>query len=334
MESDAAARLLTYLRRISGDDAATWAAPPAPLAGGYETRTYALRLTTCETAWAQPLVLRVLPRSADAAWLDREETVLRWLEAQAFPAPRVLSTSADARIVDGLFLVMERLAGTDMVHDLVPRRLFALTPTLAALHARLHALDPTSLGVALPRVEDLVASLRARIEEARLDGLRPGLGWLESARLPARELVVCHGDFHPRNVLMQDGAVRGVIDWSLVLLADPAYDVGSARVVLAYAPSDAPRTLAPLLGAYQRAVVAPRFVAQYRTHRPLDLAVLRYYEALRAFRSLVWAGEARRLAAGWSLPDARPGPWDAPPLARRLARHFARCAGVGIALPD
>jgi aminoglycoside phosphotransferase (APT) family kinase protein len=334
MDADATARLLAHLRDAAGDPTATWAEPPAALAGGYETRTYALRLATRVAGWSEPLVLRLLPAAADPAWLEREHAVLRWLESRDFPAPRVLATSTDARIVGGPFLVMEKLAGTDMVTDLVPRRLFALTPTLASLHARLHALDPAGLGVMLPRVEDLVASLRARSAQARLDGLEPALAWLETQRPTPRELVVCHGDFHPRNVLMQDGRVRGVIDWSLVLLADPAYDVGSARVILAYAPSDLPRALAPLLSAFQRAVVAPRFVRQYRALRPLDAGALRYYESLRAFRSLVWAGEARRLKEGMTLPDARPGPWDAPSLARRLAHHFARCTGVAIALPD
>jgi aminoglycoside phosphotransferase (APT) family kinase protein len=334
MEADAATRLLGRLRDAAGDVAATYADAPAALPGGFETRTYALRLTTERTAWAQPLVLRILPAAAGAAWLEREHAVLRWLRERAYPAPRVLATCADVGVVGGPFLVMERLAGTDMLRDLVPRRVREVTPTLAALQQRLHDLDPAGLADALPRIEDLVATLRARIAEARLDGLQAGLAWLETQRPVPRTLVVCHGDFHPRNVLMRDGQVQGVIDWSLAVMADPAYDVGSARVVLAYAPSDLPRALAPLLAAFQRTVVAPRFVRQYRKHRPLDPGALRYYEALRAFRSLVWAGESRRLAQGMTLPDARPGPWDAPPLARRLARHFERCAGVVPTLPD
>jgi len=56
-----------------------------------------------------------------------------------------------------------------------------------------------------------------------------------------------------RNVLMEQGRVTGVIDWSLALVADPAFDVGSTNVVLAYAPSELPA--AAVVGLFQRAVV-------------------------------------------------------------------------------
>jgi aminoglycoside phosphotransferase (APT) family kinase protein len=128
--------------------------------------------------------------------------------------------------------------------------------------------------------------------------------------------------------------VTGVIDWSLVVLADPALDVGSTKTVLAYAPSGLSAPLAALVGAFQRNVLVRRYEAQYRARRDVDAAAVRYYEALRAFRSLVWAGESRRLAAGLRLTHARPGPWDAPPIARRLARHFRRVSGIELELPD
>ena len=304
------------------------------MAGGYETRTYALRLRSTADAFSGPLVVRVLPAYGAGPWLAREETTLRWLEREGYPVPHVVASCADAAILGGPFLVLTRLAGTDMLRALVPRRVWQLTPTLAALQARLHALDPGPVRVLLPGVDEILAGLRVRIEQADLAGLLPGLAWLASARPSASELVVCHGDFHPRNVLMDGERVTGVIDWSLVVLADPAFDVGSTKTVLAYAPSELPVPLAAILGAFQRHVVVRRFEAQYRRLRAVDAAAVRYYEALRAFRSFVWAGEARRLAQGVSLPHARPGPWDAPPIARRLARHFLRTSDVRLTLPD
>src|SRR5262249_59637060 len=107
MDAESAARLLAHLRSVAGDGDARYAEVPTPLAGGYETRTYALRLATQRNAWARPLVVRVLPASADATWLEREHAVLRWLAACAFPAPAVLAACADAGLVGGPFLVME-----------------------------------------------------------------------------------------------------------------------------------------------------------------------------------------------------------------------------------
>ena len=127
--------------------------------------------------------------------------------------------------------------------------------------------------------------------------------------------------------------MTGVIDWSLALLADPAFDVGSTRVVLAFAPTGLPTPLSGLVGLFQRTVVARRYYQQYRSRRAVDEAAVRYYEAFRSLRCLVWAGESRRLAQGMSLSDVRPGPWDAPNTARLLGRHFRRLTGLHVELP-
>ncbi|WP_119730030.1 phosphotransferase [Thermomonospora amylolytica] len=68
------------------------------------------------------------------------------------------------------------------------------------------------------------------------------------------EPVVCHGDLHPRHLLVDaDGRAAGVIDWGDLCLADPAVDLslaysafsGPARSALlaAYGPVDAEREL-------------------------------------------------------------------------------------------
>ena len=46
-------------------------------------------------------------------------------------------------------------------------------------------------------------------------------GWHDRAR--REELVVCHGDVHPRNVLMRGDEVV-IIDWDAICLGPPAWD--------------------------------------------------------------------------------------------------------------
>jgi aminoglycoside phosphotransferase (APT) family kinase protein len=333
MDADASANLLAYLREATQDANLDYAEAPTPLTGGFETRTYALRLHAAAHRWTLPLVLRIFPREAAAAWMQREHTVHRVLRAVGFPVPNVLLACENPEVLGGAFLAMERLAGTDMFTDLFPRRLRRLTPMLAALQARLHGLAPADLIGTLPTIDEPLRDLRARIDRARLDGFQAGVAWLGMHRPEPRALVVCHGDFHPRNVLMHDGVVTGVIDWSLALVADPAFEVGSTRVVLAFAPTGLPAPLARFAGLFQRAVVARRYYAQYRRRRAVDDSAVRYYEAFRSLRCLVWAGESRRLAEGMSLRDVRPGPWDAPHTARLLGRHFHRLTGVRVDLP-
>lgn len=95
------------------------------------------------------------------------------------------------------------------------------------------AADLHRSGVAAPRLRSakkLVRSVRRKV--VRVMALAPRFGpdlarvaeALEASRPRDAELVPCHGDFSPRNVLV--GNARHVlIDWDRLQLADPARDV-------------------------------------------------------------------------------------------------------------
>jgi aminoglycoside phosphotransferase (APT) family kinase protein len=53
--------------------------------------------------------------------------------------------------------------------------------------------------------------------------------------------VLCHLDFQPFNVLVDDGAVTGIVDWSNARVADPAEDLAWTTVVLALGPTLLPQ---------------------------------------------------------------------------------------------
>jgi len=61
---------------------------------------------------------------------------------------------------------------------------------------------------------------------------------LEDARSlpPHRPKAVCHGDFHFRHVLVEDGRMRGVIDWIDLCRGGPALDL---QIVWGVLPADA-----------------------------------------------------------------------------------------------
>jgi aminoglycoside phosphotransferase (APT) family kinase protein len=154
--------------------------------------------------------------------------------------------------------------------------------------------------------------------------------WLESERPaePAR-LAICHGDFHPHNVLSDGGRVTGVLDWPNALVADPAFDVASTRVILRFAPVELAGVSRPVrvLMRVGRVLLARRYVAGYRRRRPLDPKVLAYYEAASIMRALVRTAEAR------GRTDAPANLLDASRFADELAAHFARITGIRPGLP-
>src|SRR5207249_636683 len=139
--------------------------------------------------------------------------------AQGYPAPRVLCASADPIPLGGAFLVMERLPG----ERLLDARRLGIASVLVDMQMRLHALDPDVLWRALDADAPAIARdvmtfggylrrLAARVDDGALDGLRPAMRWLLDHRPPEpAPLSICHGDFHPHNLLYARGAVTGVL---------------------------------------------------------------------------------------------------------------------------
>jgi aminoglycoside phosphotransferase (APT) family kinase protein len=217
-----------------------------------------------------------------------------------------------------------------------------VSATLADAQARLHALDAEPLLRALDdegraagggfdrRVvayEGHLAALDRRIRAAGLTGLGPGLRWLLDRRPAGGPRVICHGDFHPQNLLAEGGRVTAVLDWPNALVAEPECDVAATLVILRLTPVEVfpvPAALRLLVAAL-RPIMTARYLARYRRARALDRSRLRYYEAGACMRGLVRAAEAR--VAG----DANP--LDASSFGERLAARFARVSGVPVALP-
>jgi aminoglycoside phosphotransferase len=120
--------------------------------------------------------------------------------------------------------------------------------------------------------------------------------------------VLCHLDFHPFNVLVDDGQVSGIVDWVNARIGDRRDDLAWTRVVLALAPALLPDFVAQIdrFGA--------AWQAGYRERRPMpDDTELAPFLAAAAHRQLedweprVIAGEcptsvgnaARAITSAW-----------------------------------
>jgi aminoglycoside phosphotransferase (APT) family kinase protein len=108
---------------------------------------------------------------------------------------------------------------------------------------RLHALDPAPLARALGDAftfEGYLASLERRRARAGLAGLAQPMQWLHEHRPPPdAPAVICHGDLHPQNILVEGGRVSGVLDWPNAVIADAAFDVASTHNILRFVPARA-----------------------------------------------------------------------------------------------
>lgn len=330
--------LLDYLRAERHAPELGFADPPTAISGGFDTRIFAFRLGGAAGPWSGPLILRVMSPGGDPLRALRERATQNALGALGYPVPRVLAACADPGALGAAFLVMERAPG----RPLLDAGLRGVSATLADAQARLHALDARTLLRALDDeggaagggfdrrtvgYEGYLAALDRRIRQAGLAGLAPGLRWLRDRRPAGGARVICHGDFHPQNLLAERGRVTAVLDWPNVVVAEPECDVAATLVVLRLTPVGlfpVPAALRPIVAALRPIMIA-RYLARYRRARPLVASRVPYYEAAACMRGLVRVAAAR--AAGAT------NPLDASRFGEHLAARFARVSGVPVALP-
>ena len=183
------------------------------------------------------------------------------------------------------------------------------------------------------RFHCLLDQFDRRVEAHSIHGLGRALDWLTAHRpTEAARPVICHGDFHPQNILMDDGVVTGVIDWPNALVADAAYDVAATRIILGLVPlelSTLPAVARVLLSA-ARPLLLARYLAGYRRGRPVGGRTLAYYEAAACMRQLIRIGEQRLTAVAAGRAS---GPLDASSFGARLCARFAQITGIAPALP-
>ncbi len=242
----------------------------------------------------------------------------------------------------GAFLVLERVPGRPLKDLLFGPSLARAPGWLAEAQARLHQLDAAELERALAQVgcagaplhlDDELAQDAAVIERTGLEGLREAHGWLAAHRPnDAGVRVICHGDFHPLNVMVDRGNVSGVIDWTRVRVAEPAYDVGATVAITRQGPLALPAWLDPLLRAGRRMLLAA-YLSDYRRRRPLDPQRVRYYEALRSLGFLIEAGQHRMAELGKLERPSKATAFAAPRVQAAVASRFHALTGVLPELP-
>jgi aminoglycoside phosphotransferase (APT) family kinase protein len=298
-----AVAVCTWAQHRFGDDVALIGAPHR-VGAGLDSFIHLLQLSggSLPPAWREPLVVRVLPAPGRLDQARSEAAFQSWSAARGYPAPQVLAVLAPDDALGLPAQVMERAPGVTMVDALKakPWRARALARQLASLQLALHALDPSDWpGSTEPTtlVDNRLFLPRRAVEllqqPALADALRRAEG-LAAACATSGEVVVCHGDFHPLNVMV-DGSSAAVIDWTDAGLGPREADVARTALLFHMAA----------LGAENRAervalsLIGPRlsqtYLRAYRGGARLDDAQLRRWDALHALHG--WA-QVEMLHAG------------------------------------
>jgi aminoglycoside phosphotransferase (APT) family kinase protein len=324
------------LRAATTTPALEYDGPPRPLTGGYWAELMAFRLRGAPDGWGGDLVARVMP---DPATARKESAVQAEVALQGFSTPTVRLVGGPDDGLGRAFMVMDLAPGTPMVDGLdgigalaaLPRLARRMPIALGAVMAELHRVDPAPVRARLAGFGEGAASgltdfLARLAEQAGLAGrgdLVSVVGWLEANPPPPEPEVVCHGDLHPLNVLIDAAGTTTVLDWSAAVFGPRAYDVAFTSLLLSEPPVVLPRALAPVGRAAGR-MLARRFLRAYTSElgASIDPASLRWHEGVVCLRVLV---EVATWVAAGELDERGGHPWliSGPAFAGRLTRLTA-----------
>ena len=222
-------------------------------------------------AWEEGTILRLL-RDPEAGRLNEWQAAA--IESAKALGVRVPAVYGSKTVMGRPGLIMERIDGTDLL-TLIGRRpwtVFRVGRILGEVQAQLHAASASS---GLP---GLKAALKHRIESC--DRLPEHL-----ARFALDTLnglpdggSLCHGDFHPANILMAD-ETPVVIDWTNATRGDPTADYVRTLLTLRLGePPPGTSILLRLMSLVGRNLLTSAYVRAYRRERPPDMDLVSRWE--------------------------------------------------------
>jgi aminoglycoside phosphotransferase (APT) family kinase protein len=290
--------------------------------GGQSNPTYLLETPARSYVLRRKPPGKLLP-SAHA--VDREYRVTRTLHAQDFPVAEPLVYCADESIAGTAFYVMGFVDGRVFWEPQMPgsnpNERAAIYDSMNATIARLHAFDPSNIGLGdFGKGENYVArqverwSKQYRASETeKIDAMEWLIDWLPKHIPPGGPVRLVHGDYRLDNLMVARNQpnVVAVLDWELSTLGDPLADFSYHLMAWHMPHSESAAGTASLVGRELPELGIPSmadYVDAYVTRTGLDpRPALPVYLAYNFFRiAAILQGIIGRVRDGTATSEFAP----------------------------
>jgi uncharacterized protein (TIGR02172 family) len=222
-------------------------------------------------AWGPDQVLKLYHRGWPASWVEQEAYISRQVAQTGLPVPAV---GGVIEVHGRTGILFERVAGPTLVQRFMtqPWTLPSALRAFTDLHLAMHAQTLPDLPAQRDQLVRLIHEATVAPEAIR----QAALHRLE--HLPDGSSL-CHGDFHPENVLMtQNGPI--IIDWAVATRGHPLADVARTELLLrmgALPESSTSRRRRWLIGS-ARLVVHAAYLHRYLHRRPAPITDLALWQ--------------------------------------------------------
>jgi uncharacterized protein (TIGR02172 family) len=209
-------------------------------------------------AWGEQGALKLYHAGWPAAWAEQEAQVTQMVAAAGVPAPSVHQVIE----VNGRHgILFERIVGPSLLQQVAakPWTLVRAVRTFTDLHLAMHAHAIPSLPSQREHLARQISEASPLSDSARTAALR------RLKQLPDGN-ALCHGDYHPDNVLRtRRGPI--IIDWGSASRGHPLADVAQTALLLQIGEPPAGGLNRWLLAA-GRTVVYRAYLHRYLRRRP------------------------------------------------------------------
>ncbi|WP_276354821.1 phosphotransferase [Cohnella caldifontis] len=199
-------------------------------------------------------------------WIREEAEIAAAVQEAGVPAPKIYGMKQE----DGRNgLLCEKVEGPSMLAEIqsTPFRMRQFAKEMARLHLRIHRCGADKLPRQKDRLEHAIQA-SADILGERTEGI---LRFLRSLPQGTR---ICHGDFHPDNILVADGGSIA-IDWTNASLGDPMGDVARTSLMFLspFNPPGTPKAMSPV-NRLAKKLLNRAYLNEYRKLGKLDMEAL------------------------------------------------------------